>query len=124
MVVHDDQPCLMWKLAVVEDLIVGKDGLVQAAHIHMANHRTTRLIIKLYPLEVNPEVENCVDNSSESTSTKPQDVTTSEPTSLTTNTTEATATKRVKRDATRRVERRIADWTNILRLLPEDVTKL
>ena len=115
MVVHDDQPCLMWKLAVVEDLIVGKDGLMRAAHICMANHRTTRLIVK---------VENCVDNSSESTSTKPQDVTTSEPTSLTTNTTEATATKRVKRDATRRVERRIADWTNILRLLPEDVTKL
>ena len=74
MVVYDDQPCLMWKLAMVEDLIVGNDGLVRAVHIHTANHRTMRPIVKLYPLEVSPEVDNCVDNSNESTSTKPQDV--------------------------------------------------
>ena len=55
--IHDDQPCLMWKLAVVEDLIIGTDGLVRAAHIHAANHCTTRPIVKLYALEVNPEAE-------------------------------------------------------------------
>ena len=90
----------------------------------MANHHTTRLIVKLYPLEVNPEVENRMDNSSESTSIKPQDVPASGPINLATNTTKAAATKRVKRDAARRAEQRIADWTNVLRRAPEDVTEL
>ena len=65
-----------------------------------------------------------MDKSSESTSTKPQNVPASEPICLTTNTTETAATKKVKRDAAIRAEQRIADWTNVLRQSPEDVTEL
>ena len=124
VVVHDDQPRLTWKLAVVEDLIVGNDGLVRASHIRTANHHTSRPIIKLYPLEVTSEVEDCMNNTNESNSTKLQDVPTSEPTRLTTNTTQCPNTKRVKREAAKRAEQRIADWTQVLCRPPEDVTEL
>ena len=52
VIVHDDKLRLNWRLAVVEDLIEGKDGLVRAAHIRMGKLKTTRPIVKLYPLEV------------------------------------------------------------------------
>jgi len=52
VIVHDDKPRLYWKLAVVKDLIEGNDRLVRAAHIRMSNYKTTRTIVKLYPLEI------------------------------------------------------------------------
>ena len=52
VIVHDEKSRLYWRLAVVEDLIEGNDGLVRAAHIRMGKLKTTRPIIKLYPLEV------------------------------------------------------------------------
>ena len=52
VIVHDDKPRLQWRLAVVEDIIKGRDNLVRAAHIRMGNYKTTRPIVKLYPLEV------------------------------------------------------------------------
>ena len=52
MIIHDDKPRLHWKLAIVEDLIKGNDGLVQAANVRIENYTTTRPIVKLYPLEV------------------------------------------------------------------------
>ena len=50
MIVHDDKARLYWQLAIVEDLIRGKDGC--AANIRMGNCRTLCLIVKPYPLEV------------------------------------------------------------------------
>ena len=55
MIVHDDKPRMQWRLAVVEKLFIGKDSLVRAAHIRMGTHKTTRPIVKLYPLEVSSE---------------------------------------------------------------------
>ena len=52
VIVHDDKARLHWRLAIVEDLIQGRDGHVRAANIRMGNHRTSRPIVKLYPLEV------------------------------------------------------------------------
>ena len=52
MIVHDDKTRLCWRLALVEDFIKGKDGYVQAANVRIGNLRTSRLIVKLYPLEV------------------------------------------------------------------------
>ena len=53
VIIHDDTPRITWRLAVIEDLIVGGDGLVRAVTIHTANRTTTRPITKLYPLELN-----------------------------------------------------------------------
>jgi len=37
VIVHDDAPHVTWRLVVIEDLIVGGDGLVQAAIIRTSN---------------------------------------------------------------------------------------
>ena len=52
VVVHDSTPRLQWKLAVVDDLVKGNDGLIRLAHISTATHKTNRPITRLYPLEV------------------------------------------------------------------------
>ena len=52
VMVHDDKPRNTWKLAIIEELIRGNDGLVRAANIRTKNGRTSRPITKLYPLEV------------------------------------------------------------------------
>ena len=53
VIIHDDVPFVMWKLAIIEDLICGNDGLVRAAIVCTANKTTNRPITKLYPLELN-----------------------------------------------------------------------
>ena len=50
--IHDEAPRLNWRLAVIEELIPGKDGLVRAANLRTSTGRTNRPIVKLYPLEV------------------------------------------------------------------------
>jgi len=53
VIVHGDKlPRIQWKLAVVEKLIEERDGMVRAVHIRMDKLKTTRLIVKLHPLEV------------------------------------------------------------------------
>lgn len=49
---HADCKRSEWKLAIVQNLIRGKDGLVRAAEIKTANGWTNRPINKLYPIEV------------------------------------------------------------------------
>ena len=58
VLVHDDSPRITWKLAVIEELMKGKHGLVRAAKIRTAQGRTNRPIAKLIPLEVSSEVAN------------------------------------------------------------------
>ena len=125
VVVHDDQPRLMWKLAVVEDLIIGNDGLVQAAHIRTANHhRTSRPIVKLYPLEISAGEKDCLGDTSRRTSDSFPDVCASELTNLDAGLERCPAPRRAKRNAAERAEQRIADWAEILRRPPEDVAEL
>ena len=50
VLIHDKGPRLDCKLAVVEELIVGGDGLVRAANIRTSNGKTNRPIVKLFPL--------------------------------------------------------------------------
>ena len=49
---HDESPRTTWKLAIVEGLITGKDGLVHVANIKTPQGRTNHPIAKLIPLEV------------------------------------------------------------------------
>ena len=51
--IHDEGPRLNWRLAVIEELITGNDGIVRAAYIRTSTGRTNRPIVKLYPLEIN-----------------------------------------------------------------------
>jgi hypothetical protein len=51
--VYDNTPRVKWKLAMVDELITGNDGLVRSAKIHTASNKiTTRPVTKLYPLEL------------------------------------------------------------------------
>ena len=42
-----------WELGLIQELILGNDKLCRAAVVRMSRGRTTRSIIKLYPLEIN-----------------------------------------------------------------------
>ncbi|CAG2256399.1 unnamed protein product [Mytilus edulis] len=51
--IMDNSPRMMWKLAVIEDLITGNDGVVRAVKLRTSNGLiTTRPIVKLVPLEI------------------------------------------------------------------------
>ena len=53
VIIHDDTSRATWKMAVVDELLVGKDKLVRAANICTSTGITSRPITKLYPIEVN-----------------------------------------------------------------------
>jgi len=48
VLMYDESPRTTWKLAIVEGLITGKDGLVHAANIKTPQGRTDHPITKLY----------------------------------------------------------------------------
>jgi len=52
VIVHNDTARTTWKMAVIEDLIVGRDGLVRASTIRTLNGTTSRPITRLYPIEL------------------------------------------------------------------------
>jgi len=56
VIIHDDTPRSEWKLAAVQKLMTGSDGIVRAAEIRTAGGRTNRPIARLIPLEVNHDV--------------------------------------------------------------------
>jgi len=115
VIVHDDKPRLYWRLAVVEDLIEGNDGLVRAAHIRMSNYKTTRPIVKLYPLEISSNDSNDTQIPLSTTSSA------TEPPPPQEESDESTSHARpIRRAATKAMEQ-MSEWTSILRRAPEDV---
>ena len=105
VLVHDDTHRSTWKLAVIESLIEGGDGLVRAANIRTSTGCTNRPITKLYPLEVSANVENEDGPSRDSTN------------GLAAN----SSNSRPRRAAPSNALRKISEWANSLRGPPEDV---
>ncbi|XP_074661849.1 uncharacterized protein LOC141914526 [Tubulanus polymorphus] len=57
VLVHDDQKRrINWKLAIVTKLNYGNDGAVRSAEIRMGTTNTSRPINKLFPLEINTDM--------------------------------------------------------------------
>ena len=83
------------KLAIVEQLMTGKDGLVQAAKIKTAQGRTNCPIAKLNPLEVSTPTVPATGRPSSSVQ---QD------------TTAGDIVKRPQRAATQKGRERVKDW--------------
>ena len=52
VLVHDEGPQINWKLAVVEELLPGRDGYVHAINIRTKGGTTNRPVARLYPLEI------------------------------------------------------------------------
>jgi len=55
VLVHDDGPRIKCRLAVVEELIHGGDGLVRAANIRTSTGQTSRPVVRLIPLKVSAQ---------------------------------------------------------------------
>ena len=49
VIIHDNTPRTMWKIAVVNHLVMGGDGLARATTLCTANGTTNRPVTKLYP---------------------------------------------------------------------------
>ena len=120
VIVHDKQPRMQWKLALVEGLIRGGDNLVRAAHVRIGNYKTTRPIVKLYPLEVcspggiTPKEPNVAANDwKDSQSTVEETSTSVEP--------DSPNDQRVRRKAASKARGNISEWTAMLSRAPEDV---
>ena len=123
MLIHDDVPRINWRLAVIEKLIIGNDGLVRAANVRTANGRTNRPIVRLYPLEVtaNPEGTGTIAEDKERT-TVGETETERESNSVTVTTPgEGNSCRPSQRDSARRAMERMTKWSEVLRAPPEDV---
>ena len=62
VLIHDDKPCTNWRLAGIEDLIPGGNALIRAANVCTSTGKTNIPITKLYPLEVNANLETTLSN--------------------------------------------------------------
>ena len=110
-IVHDNKTRMQWRLAVVERLILGRDNLIRAAHIRMGTYRTTRPIVKLYPLEVSSVTQAVLDNEC---TNQPKD--TQAPLNNT-----LPSRMRPRRNAALKASQKISEWATMLRPAPEDV---
>ena len=52
VLIHDDTHRVQWKLAVIEQVNKGADGLIRSANGRTSTGRTNRPIARLYPLEL------------------------------------------------------------------------
>ena len=119
VIVHDEKPRMQWKLALVEGLIKGRDDLVRAAHIKMGNYRTTRPIVKLYPLEVcNPDAVNPPGHSDSVTNETRNSQSTIDEKRVDSN---SSVGQRARRKAASKALEKISEWTSTLSRAPEDV---
>ena len=108
VLIHDEKPRIDWRLAVIEDLIPGGDGLIRAASIRTSTGKTTRPITNLYPLEVNTNLHT---NTTADTTDDPNP----------TDDTSDTPSSRPQREAARKGRSRVNEWSKVLCAPPEDV---
>jgi len=103
VLIHDDKPCIDWRLAVIEDLIPSGDGLICAANIRTSTGKTNRPITKLYPLEINANLETSITTDS-----------TDDPTDKSDGSEISSPLDRCpQRDAARRGKLRISEWSKM-----------
>ena len=99
VIIHDDTPRTTWKLAVVEKLITGLDGITRAAEIRTTNGTTNCPITRLFPLEVKE------DESS-------KEVQQVQPPEADVNTENTMLRDRPTREATVAARKRLKQWAN------------
>jgi len=94
ILVHDEGSRINWKLAVVQELLPGRDGHVRAVNIRTQGGTTNRPIAKLYPLEISAQPQENLTPAVPSVD-YPVDP----------------LPKRTRRAAASRAMQRIAEWT-------------
>lgn len=123
VLVHDDTNRINWKLAVIEGLITGNDGLTRAADIRTATGKTNRPITKLYPLELSSaNTETTIpDPPSKGQATVNENKSESKENHVDTSTTATHSGGRTQRDAAKKARKQMAEWMKVLGGPPEDV---
>ena len=105
VLVHDNTTRINWRLAVIESVNKGADGMIRSANIRTATGRTNRPIAKLYPLEVSAAeatAKPCTMKATEGGDTP-------------------VPSKRPMREAAKKGQGRVKEWITSLRGPPEDV---
>jgi len=104
VLIHDDVPRIQWKLAMIDGVNKGEDGLIRSASVKTSTGHTNRPITKLYPLEVTASEQYTMDGTKEvsTTPTRPPPAT------------------RPVRQAALRGRQRVQQWIHSL-APPEDV---
>jgi len=106
VIIHDDTPRVQWRLAVIESVNKGGDGLIRSATVRTSTGRTNRPIARLYPLEVAatevPVSNTANEEKATLSTTQPQQC-------------------RTPRQAAIRGRQRVQQWTHSLSGPPEDV---
>jgi len=92
VLIHNDNPRVNWKLALVTSINRGRDGLVRSVNLRTANGTTNRPITRFHPLEVQAKEVRCPTEDEATTIETPAPA------------------RRPQRDAARQAMRRIADW--------------
>lgn len=118
VLVHDDGPRALWRLAVVEDLIHGGDGLVRAANIRTSTGRTNRPIVRLIPLEVSAQDKDSVCSDSSGLSCRDKGANSMNDIQVDVS---GDVESRPVRSSARRARERLTQWADILSGPPEDV---
>ena len=108
--VQDETKRINWRLAIIESLITGKDGLVRAANIRTSTGCTNRPIAKLYPLKVRATTPLKKSTTAEESSEKNEQLSRNLP-------------PRKTRAAAVAAKEKIKDWTSSLLRPPEDVAE-
>ena len=62
VLIHDDIPRIQWKLAVIEQINKGADGLIHSANVRTSSGKTNHPIARLYPLEVTASDISSINN--------------------------------------------------------------
>ena len=116
VLIHDDAPRINWRLAIIEELITGNDGLIRAAKLRMASGRTNRPITRLYPLEVTTDPKNIESNAGDV-----ECETTDGAEGKTDSAQISTTSRSPVRDSAKRARERMVEWSKVLTAPPEDV---
>ena len=107
MLIHDDTPRINWRMAVIESVNKGADGMILSVNVLTSTGRTNHPIARLYPLEL---TEDTV------TSTPTDDQPEESPTD--------TSTCRPTWEAAKRGQQVVKQWIASLRAPPENVPKI
>jgi len=112
VLVHGDCPRINWKLAVIEGVTTGNDGMVRSANIRTKNGVTNRPVRKLYPLEVATDdggiVRDQMTDARDGSDNAELD-------------NGVQGDVRPRRIAAEQARQRILEWTESIRAPPEDV---
>ena len=113
VLIHEDKPRIMWKLAVIKGVNKGADGLIRSADIQTTTCKTNWPIAPLYPLEVTAS-ENAKRTTSQTNNTKLS-------TSSAIITDKAASPNRPVHDAAKKQKEQIKQWAILLRDPTQDI---